>query len=156
MGFTTDHTLETETGYYMMVDSDVEILPEGSVAALTSPVHIGVARTECVYFWYHMGGENPGSLTVYMKPVKGDQVKIFSNSLEQGDTWRHGNGNISSTTTDWQLDFEQVAKALMYLLMTSPCPTTLVHCQVPSVTWRVACVDGLTLRTLSLTSWTGS
>uniref|UniRef100_A0AAY5KGB2 MAM domain-containing protein n=1 Tax=Esox lucius TaxID=8010 RepID=A0AAY5KGB2_ESOLU len=91
-------------GYYMMVDSDVEILPEGSVAALTSPVHIGVARTECVYFWYHMGGENPGSLTVYMKPVKGDQVKIFSNSLEQGDTWRHGNGNISSTTTDWQVD----------------------------------------------------
>ncbi|XP_034153048.1 apical endosomal glycoprotein isoform X2 [Esox lucius] len=102
----TDHTLETETGYYMMVDSDVEILPEGSVAALTSPVHIGVARTECVYFWYHMGGENPGSLTVYMKPVKGERVKIFSNSLEQGDTWRHGNGNISSTTTDWQLEFE--------------------------------------------------
>eukprot|EP00063_Salmo_salar_P009287 XP_013984122.1 PREDICTED: apical endosomal glycoprotein isoform X2 [Salmo salar] len=102
----TDHTLETVMGYYMMADSDVEILPQGSVATLTSPVRVGVAQTECVHFWYHMGGENPGLLTVYMKPVKGDRVKIFSNNLDQGDVWRHGNGNISSTITDWQLEFE--------------------------------------------------
>ena len=55
----------------MMADSDVEILPQGSVATLTSPVRVGVAQTECVHFWYHMGGENPGEyipFTVHTHP----------------------------------------------------------------------------------------
>jgi len=38
-----------------------------------------------------------------MKPVKGERVKIFSDSLNQGDVWRHGNGNISSGLVDWQV-----------------------------------------------------
>lgn len=49
----------------------------------------------CVWF--------AGSLTVYMKPVKGERVKIFSDSLNQGDIWRHGNGNISTDLVDWQV-----------------------------------------------------
>lgn len=44
-----------------------------------------------------------GSLTLYMKPVKGERVKIFSDSLNQGDVWRHGNGNISSDHVNWQV-----------------------------------------------------
>lgn len=44
-----------------------------------------------------------GSLTLFMKPVKGERVKIFSDSLDQGDVWRHGNGNISSALMDWQV-----------------------------------------------------
>lgn len=46
-----------------------------------------------------------GSLTLYMKPVKGERVKIFSDSLNQGDVWRHGNGNISSALVDWQVQY---------------------------------------------------
>ncbi|XP_070706487.1 apical endosomal glycoprotein [Pempheris klunzingeri] len=104
----TDHTLETELGFYMMANTGANILPSGGTAVLTSPVRQGTAKTECVHFWYHMGGVNPGSLTLYMKPVKGDRVKIFSDSLNQGDVWRHGNGNISSALVDWQLEFEVV------------------------------------------------
>ncbi|XP_069016310.1 apical endosomal glycoprotein [Embiotoca jacksoni] len=104
----TDHTLESGLGFYMMVNTDAAILPSGATAVLTSPVRQGTSKTECVHFWYHMGGENPGSLTVYMKPVKGERVKIFSNSLNQGDVWRHGNGNITSAFVDWQLEFEVV------------------------------------------------
>lgn len=44
-----------------------------------------------------------GSLTVYMKPVKGERVKIFTSNLNQGDVWRHGYGNISSSLEDWQV-----------------------------------------------------
>ncbi|XP_071322450.1 apical endosomal glycoprotein [Trachinotus anak] len=104
----TDHTLETELGFYMMANTGANILPSGSSSVLTSPVRQGTALTECVHFWYHMGGVNPGSLTVYMKPVKGERVKIFSDSLNQGDVWRHGNGNISSALVDWQLEFEVI------------------------------------------------
>ncbi|XP_041816416.1 apical endosomal glycoprotein [Chelmon rostratus] len=104
----TDHTLETELGFYMMANTAGDTLPSGGTTVLTSPVRQGVAKTECVNFWYHMGGENPGSLTLYMKPAKGERVKIFSSSQNQGDVWRHGNGNITSTLVDWQLEFEVV------------------------------------------------
>ncbi|XP_037340928.2 apical endosomal glycoprotein isoform X3 [Pungitius pungitius] len=104
----TDHTLETELGFYMLVNTGQDFLPSGGTSVLNSPVRQGNAKTECVHFWYHMGGANPGSLTLYMKPVKGQRVKIFSDSLNQGDVWRHGNGNISSALVDWQLEFEVV------------------------------------------------
>ncbi|XP_037121973.1 apical endosomal glycoprotein [Syngnathus acus] len=102
----SDHTLETELGFYMMVKTGRSVLPTGAITTLTSPVRQGTTRTECVNFWYHMGSENPGSLSVYMKPVKGERVKIFMSSLNQGDVWLHGNANISSNLLDWQLQFE--------------------------------------------------
>uniref|UniRef100_A0A3Q3L3T1 MAM domain containing 4 n=1 Tax=Mastacembelus armatus TaxID=205130 RepID=A0A3Q3L3T1_9TELE len=104
----TDHTLETELGFYMMVNTGSNILPSGGTTVLTSPLHHGTTKTECVSFWYHMGGVKPGSLTVYLKPLKGERVKIFSDDLNQGDVWRHGNRNISSALVDWQLEFEVV------------------------------------------------
>lgn len=104
----SDHTLETELGFYMMVNTRADILPSDETSVLSSSIRQGNARTECVSFWYHSAGEKPGSLSVYMKPVKGERVEIFYNSLDQGDVWRHGNGNISSGLVDWQLEFEVV------------------------------------------------
>ncbi|XP_074546806.1 apical endosomal glycoprotein [Halichoeres trimaculatus] len=104
----TDHTLETEHGFYMMANTEADILPSGGTTVLTSPVRQGTTKTECVHFWYHMGGENPGSLTLYMKPVEGERVMIFSDGVNQGDVWRHGNGEITSNLVDWQLEFEVV------------------------------------------------
>ncbi|KAI3361689.1 hypothetical protein L3Q82_002051 [Scortum barcoo] len=104
----TDHTLETKLGFYMMANTAANILRPGRTTFLTSPVRQGNAKTVCVHFWYYMGGVNPGSLTLYMKPVKGERVKIFSDNLNQGDVWRHGNGNISSENVNWQLEFEVV------------------------------------------------
>ncbi|CAL8317808.1 unnamed protein product [Lota lota] len=104
----TDHTLETDMGYYMMVYSGVDDLRPDGRSTLSSPVQPGSRGTQCVHFWYHMGGEHPGFFSVYMKPVTGDRVKLFSNNLDQGDVWRHGNANISSAMVDWQLEFEVV------------------------------------------------
>ncbi|KAM4634124.1 apical endosomal glycoprotein [Polymixia lowei] len=103
-----DHTLETEMGYYMMADTDLDVLPRGRKTSLTSPVRRGTAQTECVGFWYHMGGVHPGYLNVYMNSVKGERVEVFSDNLNQGEVWRHGNANISSDLVDWQLEFEVV------------------------------------------------
>lgn len=104
----TDHTLETEHGFYMMTNTGADFLSSGGTTVLNSPVRQGAAKTECVHFWYHMGGENPGSLTLYMKPVEGEKVKIFTDDLNQGDVWRHGYGDITSDLVDWQLEFEVV------------------------------------------------
>ncbi|XP_054896543.1 apical endosomal glycoprotein isoform X2 [Poeciliopsis prolifica] len=104
----TDHTLGTELGYYMMVNTDADILPPGSAAVLVSPVQQGTTRPECVSFWYHMTGGNPAFFTVYVKPQKGQRVPIFSENLNEGDDWRHVNGNISVGLASWQLEFEVV------------------------------------------------
>ncbi|KAB5549223.1 hypothetical protein PHYPO_G00064910 [Pangasianodon hypophthalmus] len=101
----TDHSLGTEMGYYMLAHSGVDVLPQGSVAILSSPVRRGVTHTECVYFWYYMGGHNPGTLSVYVKPVDRDRILLFSSSLDQGHVWRLGMGSVS-WHGDWQLQFE--------------------------------------------------
>ncbi|TRY88578.1 hypothetical protein DNTS_034551 [Danionella cerebrum] len=101
----TDHSLETENGFYMLAYTDAEVLPRGSVTTLTSPVRQGLAHTECVNFWYHTGGDQPGTLNVYVTPSDGERILIFSSSLSQGHTWRHGQGNVS-WHGDWKLQFE--------------------------------------------------
>nr|XP_055035973.1 apical endosomal glycoprotein [Misgurnus anguillicaudatus] len=102
-----DHSLETNKGFYMLAHSGVDVLPQGSEMTLTSPERIGLGHTECVHFWYHTGGKNPGTLNVYVKPSKGDRIMLFSSTIGQGDTWRHGQGNIS-LNGNWQLQFEVV------------------------------------------------
>lgn len=49
-------------GFYMMANTGADILSSGGTTRLSSPVHQGAVRTECVHFWYHMGGENPGEM----------------------------------------------------------------------------------------------
>lgn len=46
------------TGFYMMASTGA-----GQNTVLVSPVHPGNAKTECVQFWYYMGGETPGEIT---------------------------------------------------------------------------------------------
>uniref|UniRef100_A0A3B5QH38 MAM domain containing 4 n=1 Tax=Xiphophorus maculatus TaxID=8083 RepID=A0A3B5QH38_XIPMA len=104
----TDHTLGTELGYYMMVNTDADVLPTGSAAVLISPVQQGTTKPECVSFWYHMTEGNPAFFTVYVKPQKGERVPIFSENLNEGDDWRRVNGNVSVGLVSWQLEFEVV------------------------------------------------
>lgn len=44
----------------MMVNTAANVLPAGQVGYLVSPFRSGSTKTECVSFWYHMGGMNPG------------------------------------------------------------------------------------------------
>lgn len=43
-----------------MANTDANVLPAGKAAVLVSPVRPGNAKTECVHFWYNMGGKSPG------------------------------------------------------------------------------------------------
>ncbi|XP_051533001.1 apical endosomal glycoprotein [Myxocyprinus asiaticus] len=101
----TDHSLETEKGFYMLAHSGADVLPLGSVMTLTSPVRCGLSHTECVHFWYHTGGDNPGTLNVYVKPSDGDRTMLFFSSIRLGHAWHLGQGNVS-WHGDWQLQFE--------------------------------------------------
>lgn len=51
------------TGFYMMASTGADVLSAGQTTVLVSPVHLGNAKTQCVQFWYYMGGETPGEIT---------------------------------------------------------------------------------------------
>lgn len=113
----------------MMINTGADVLPAGQVGHLLSPLSSGSTQTECVNFWYYMGGLNPGetpptgrqrslnastvpgahvaaragSLTVYMKMRSGERMRMFFDHLGQGDMWRHGSGNLRSTLEEWQV-----------------------------------------------------
>ncbi|XP_077593402.1 apical endosomal glycoprotein [Stigmatopora nigra] len=106
----TDHTMETKQGFYMMVKTGGNILPAGATATLASPVEQGTTKTSCLNFWYQLRGENPGVLSVYVKQINGERNKIFTDSQNQGDTWRHASGNVNSNLVDWQLEFEVMGR----------------------------------------------
>lgn len=55
------------SGFYMMANTGANILPSGSTTVLTSPVRQATAKTECVNFWYQMGGVNPGETPPHTK-----------------------------------------------------------------------------------------
>lgn len=63
-------------GFYMVVDTRASVLPSGSTAVLSSPVRRGAARTECLHFWYHMGGENPGEAASQRKHEHDKRKKV--------------------------------------------------------------------------------
>ncbi|XP_076836501.1 apical endosomal glycoprotein [Brachyhypopomus gauderio] len=105
IGPKTDHSLQTEMGSYMLAHSGEDVLPRGSVMTLTSPLHRSEVHTECVHFWYHTGGQNPGTLRVYAKPVNGMKILLFSNSVGLGSVWLLAMGNVFHHG-NWQLEFE--------------------------------------------------
>lgn len=47
-------------GHYMMINTGANYLPTGQAGYLVSPFRAGSTKTECVSFWYHTGGMNPG------------------------------------------------------------------------------------------------
>ncbi|MGH0151161.1 UNVERIFIED_CONTAM: hypothetical protein FKN15_032537 [Acipenser sinensis] len=78
----TDHTLETDRGFYMIVDTSHDVMSSGQSASLYSGLTSALRGPECVQFWYHMSGDKPESVT-------------------QGAAWRLGNANISASA-EWK------------------------------------------------------
>ncbi|KAG2455304.1 AEGP protein, partial [Polypterus senegalus] len=58
-GPTTDHSLETTTGFYAVADTSLGVLQGGQTTVLSSEVRSPSAGMECLSFWYHAGGHNP-------------------------------------------------------------------------------------------------
>lgn len=50
---------ELYVGFYMLANTGVNVLPQGSVTTLTSSFRSATSAA-CVHFWYHTGGENSG------------------------------------------------------------------------------------------------
>ncbi|XP_034039515.1 MAM and LDL-receptor class A domain-containing protein 1-like isoform X2 [Thalassophryne amazonica] len=96
-----DHTLGTELGWYVAVQSDrgEHIHP----ATLKSPTMIQASATCTLHFYYHMHGE--GQLKVLLKNDFRDTT-LWWLSGNQGDLWSHSVVTVGRTLHDFTIMFE--------------------------------------------------
>ncbi|KAI8477725.1 hypothetical protein Bbelb_445450, partial [Branchiostoma belcheri] len=86
-GPSADHTLGTDAGHYMYMETSSDGVPlsEGDAARLLSPRY-PPTTSMCLTFFYHMYGANIGSLRVYVKQT-GTLTLTWSKSGSLGDMW---------------------------------------------------------------------
>ncbi|XP_075042409.1 apical endosomal glycoprotein [Mixophyes fleayi] len=105
-----DHTLQSFTGHYMVINTSATYLPRKESALLTSSGYSAQPDEGCLNFWYQMGGAEPGTLVVYVvedngnKKVKRELLRI---SNAKRESWHQGNVGLQSER-QWELQFEAV------------------------------------------------
>ncbi|XP_070566222.1 MAM and LDL-receptor class A domain-containing protein 1-like [Ptychodera flava] len=103
-----DHTTGTDTGYFAYINTSSAL--QNQYAVLTTPSFSSDGE-RCLKFWYHMFGDNIGSLFVYQRDM-GDvlAVPIWSKVGNQGDIWRRGLAPLplKRTKNDYEVSFQAV------------------------------------------------
>ena len=115
-GPTVDHTLGTESGHYMFMESsqptarDNRAILVGPV--LSKDVECGSVgdNVECaIRFWYHMYGDHTGTLTVSARLASGTENKLWQKERDQGDEWHEAVVPLNSLPDeDYQVVFTAV------------------------------------------------
>ncbi|XP_053328789.1 apical endosomal glycoprotein [Spea bombifrons] len=105
-----DHTLQTVTGHYIIVDTSASTLPKKKTAVLTSGWYNAQPALQCLSFWYQLGGSNSGTLNVYKVENSGKhqtKTRLLSMSGTHGDSWHYRSVKLQSDH-EWLLKFEAV------------------------------------------------
>ncbi|KAG8175087.1 hypothetical protein JTE90_006431 [Oedothorax gibbosus] len=98
----SDHT--GRKGYFMFV-LGAGVLKKGDKAHLVS-LRQGPTNQRCFNFWYHMYGEDVGTLKIITRIDK-DNTTIWSKTGSQGNSWKQGARTIRSTEP-YQIVIESV------------------------------------------------
>ncbi|XP_026169194.1 MAM and LDL-receptor class A domain-containing protein 2 [Mastacembelus armatus] len=102
-GPSVDHTLGTELGWYIAVESDQGA--QMSPAALQSPTMKQASATCTLHFYYNMYGEGTEKLNVLVK--EGSRTTtLWWLSGNNGDLWQHGEVMIGRIPQDFTVLFE--------------------------------------------------
>ncbi|XP_028831425.1 MAM and LDL-receptor class A domain-containing protein 1-like [Denticeps clupeoides] len=108
-GPAADHTLGTAQGYYL--SGNLWEHPKGSRGHMVTTVNAPTPQSgECWMFWYHMGGQGVGELSVRLRPEQRStsSFPLWTISGDQGDLWRHGRATVLSPDSPYQVVFEAV------------------------------------------------
>ncbi|XP_041658947.1 MAM and LDL-receptor class A domain-containing protein 1 [Cheilinus undulatus] len=102
-GPSVDHTLGSELGWYMAVESDQGT--QMSPAAMQSPTMKQASSTCTLHFYYSMFGEDVEELNVLLK--EGSRTTaLWWLSGNHGDSWHHGEVTVGRTPQDFTILFE--------------------------------------------------
>ncbi|XP_077333177.1 apical endosomal glycoprotein [Lithobates pipiens] len=105
-----DHTLQTFTGHYMVIDTSSSSLPQKKTAVLKSGSYGAQPDEACLNFWYQLGGEQPGTLNVLIEEDNGKKKvkrQLLSISGKHQESWHHKSLALQSERP-WVLLFEVV------------------------------------------------
>ncbi|XP_019632083.1 PREDICTED: MAM and LDL-receptor class A domain-containing protein 2-like [Branchiostoma belcheri] len=106
-GPSTDHTLGTNSGYYMYIETSSPRQP-GDKAVLRTPSFPQDNQPHCVEFYYHMFGDHIGDLKVFYVPTTGSfPAPLWELSGDQGDHWYLGQVTVPGDQT-FYVEFEAV------------------------------------------------
>ncbi|CAC5426848.1 unnamed protein product [Mytilus coruscus] len=105
-GPSKDHTSVSVTGIY--VYSNARNGNTSDVAQLTSgPIVSG--PKQCLSFWYHMYGDDIGSLRVFqLNNVKGNEKRIFIKESNQSDAWHQETIDLNKIGGTYKIRFEAI------------------------------------------------
>lgn len=89
IGPMSDHTFGNASGTYYYVEASTTISQLGDKAHLETDMYISSASKCKLTFWYNMYGDKMGDLNVYMKTEIGQLQKLWSQSGNQGQSWKY-------------------------------------------------------------------
>ncbi|XP_077865040.1 MAM and LDL-receptor class A domain-containing protein 2-like [Saccoglossus kowalevskii] len=107
-GPTIDHTTGTETGHFAYIETTTALIGHSAVLTTTE---FSSDIDRCLTFWYHMYGQDIGSLHVYQIDIESElSSAIWSRSGNQDDMWRRGTVPlpIEPTGNPYLISFEGV------------------------------------------------
>lgn len=94
-GPSTDHTVGTNTGHYMYVESSSPSRPRDK-AELESSVYYESSPTCNMTFWYNMYGQTMGVLKVLVKTQNGQIQTLWKMNGNQGQAWKQASVPLPS------------------------------------------------------------
>ncbi|XP_066538292.1 MAM and LDL-receptor class A domain-containing protein 1 [Hoplias malabaricus] len=100
----SDHTTNTDRGYFYYLGSGSSRV-RGHSARMSSPL-ISAGKGQCVYLWYYLSGQDPGTLSVYQELSGGGQSQLLSQSGDQGKMWRFTQAPLSNRGSDYRIIVE--------------------------------------------------
>ncbi|NXS32508.1 AEGP protein, partial [Pomatostomus ruficeps] len=100
----SDHT--TGSGYFMSVDPSVP-WSHGQRAQLLTSRQKPASAPRCLSFWYRLTGPQIGTLTLKLRPERGEEVVLWTLRGTQGSIWHRGWATLPATGQQrYQVVFE--------------------------------------------------
>ncbi|CAL1541287.1 unnamed protein product [Lymnaea stagnalis] len=107
-GPASDHTLQTNAGYYIYVDSSAPRRPEDKARIETLKVPAYNVSPVCVSFWYSMYGSTIGILNIYIKRKGVLGPVVWTRDHNQGSEWKQASLSVSGNGSEFSVVFEAV------------------------------------------------
>lgn len=100
----TDHTTR-RFGYFMYIETSTPRI-KGDTAILQSKLYPRTTHGRCLQFYYHMYGEDMGTLKVIQSFLVGDDDKVlFEKSSDQGNQWILARVQVKASTSPYRIKF---------------------------------------------------
>lgn len=72
---------------------------KGDIARFISPTYAPVKGGQCFQFWYHMYGQDIGTLNVYMQIGQNLGIPVWTRSGNRGNVWKVTQVSITTSSS---------------------------------------------------------